>query len=148
MMKKLILPLFLFAAMSATAQTTIAEVFKQMPDSLLPYLSKNNRLDMIDFMEAGMKAEVTNLLDGTSTMNTLSSDSLSIKMNDCMTVTLRLVERDSTVVEMRQTYKISEDQEQTVVRYYSTSWYPLTKKSVLHSSLLRRDDDVFSRRHF
>lgn len=147
-MKKLILPLFLFAAMSATAQTTIAEVFKQMPDSLLPYLSKNNRLDMIDFMEAGMKAEVTNLLDGTSTMNTLSSDSLSIKMNDCMTVTLRLVERDSTVVEMRQTYKISEDQEQTVVRYYSTSWYPLTKKSVLHSSLLRRDDDVFSRRHF
>ncbi|MBR6998224.1 MAG: DUF3256 family protein, partial [Prevotella sp.] len=42
----------------------MADLFKAMPDSLMPYLTKNNRLDMIDFMEANMKAEITNQLEG------------------------------------------------------------------------------------
>ena len=37
----------------------IRDVFKQMPDSLMPYLTGNNRLDFIDFMDSNMKASVT-----------------------------------------------------------------------------------------
>ena len=35
---------------------TAADIFRQLPDSLTPYLSQNNRLDMLDFMSANMQA--------------------------------------------------------------------------------------------
>ena len=60
----------------SAAQQTISEVFREMPDSLLPTLSKNNRLDMLDFMASGMKAEVTNRLGGRSEMTALTDDSM------------------------------------------------------------------------
>ena len=42
------------SAQPSVRQITIKEVFKAMPDSLIPYLSQNNRLDFIDFMESNM----------------------------------------------------------------------------------------------
>ncbi|MBQ9669163.1 MAG: DUF3256 family protein [Prevotella sp.] len=126
----------------------MAEVFKVMPDSLMPYLSTNNRLDMIDFMEAKMKAEVTNLLDGTTEMTALSDDSLSITMNERLRVDMRLTVRDSLVVEMTKTYTISEHQVEKVVQYYSTTWCPLSDLVSVSSTLLRRDEEVAEKPHF
>ena len=58
-MKRLI-PIFLLLTASvcvnAQQKPTMAAVFKEMPDSLFPYLTHNSRLDMLDFMEAKMKA--------------------------------------------------------------------------------------------
>jgi len=126
----------------------ISELFKEMPDSLLPYLTKNNRLDMMDFMEAGMPAKVTNRLGGTSTMTALTPDSLSITMNQSMQIGLCLIERDSTIIEMTRTYKISESQEENVVNYYSVSWLPLPITPVVTSTLLKRDDEIFAKPQF
>lgn len=56
----------------------IKEFFAQMPDSVAPHLSKNNRLDMMDFMDAKMKAEVTNKLGGKSEMTDMSSTYMRI----------------------------------------------------------------------
>ena len=121
----------------------MADVFKQMPDSLMPYLTKNNRLDMIDFMEARMKAEVTNMLDGKSEMTALADDSLSIRMSNTLRVGLRLVERDSTVIAFRKVYTVSDTQQMTVTHYFSTSWLPLPIPEEVSSTLIRRDEDVF-----
>ena len=57
--------LFLILTISGRAEDVrMKDVFRLMPDSLFPTLSANNRLDMIDFMDSQMKAEVTNLLGG------------------------------------------------------------------------------------
>ena len=58
--------LALSASQMSGQRLEIRDVFKQMPDSLMPYLSQNNRLDFIDFLDANMKAEVKNRLGGTS----------------------------------------------------------------------------------
>ena len=82
----------IFCAISSTmpAQTTMAptmaEVLKQMPDSLLPYLTHNDKLDMIDYLEAKMKAEVTNKLDGKTTLDSLSSNYLRMTLNEAVTI--------------------------------------------------------------
>ena len=126
----------------------MADVFKQMPDSLMPYLTANNRLDMIDFMGAKMKAEVTNALEGTSEMTFLSDDSLSIRMNACLRIDMRLTVRDSLVVELAKTYKLNGRREEKLVQYFSASWWPLSAPILISSSLTKGDDEVFDNPHF
>ena len=116
-MKKLLIFALLFCSqLSLQAQTdslNIREVFKLMPDSLLPYLTQNNRLDMIDFMEAKMKAAVDNQLGGESEMTYLSDDSLCIKMNESMTLELKMLrDEQEPIVFMKRTYQITERQKQ------------------------------------
>lgn len=95
MIKKILLGILLmYPAFTISAQT-LKDAFVNMPDSLLPSLSHNNRLDMIDFINSGMKAEVTNLFDGKSSMSMLNDRYLKIQLNDYVSVEMMLF-TDST----------------------------------------------------
>ena len=89
------LALFLCMALSLSASAgdgiTLRDVFRQMPDSLMPTLTQNNRLDFLDFLDAGMKAEVKNRLGGTSVMMTLTADSLSLQVSPALRVDMLLL---------------------------------------------------------
>lgn len=153
-MKKILLLTMLWTALSVSAQYKIGDLLKVMPDSLIPVLSKNNRLDMIDFLEAKMKAEVNNLLDGRSEMTALSDDSLSIKVSDALQVDFylqdALEEYDSCrqVVCMVQTYRLATSSEmETCVSYYSVRWNPLSHPRVPapivpRSTVMQHDEKV------
>lgn len=68
-MKRLLFSfLLLLSAAWVSAQTDINNVFVYMPDSLLPLLTRNDRLDLLDYHKAGMEARVTNLMGGTTTL--------------------------------------------------------------------------------
>ena len=68
-MKRLLFSfLLLLSAAWASAQTDINVVFVSMPDSLLPLLTRNDRLDLLDYHKAGMEARVTNQMGGTTTL--------------------------------------------------------------------------------
>lgn len=144
-MKRILnLCLFLFSMVSVFADTPkIGELFKLMPDSLMPYLTKNNRLDMIDFREAGMKAEVNNLLEGISTMTYLSDDSLCVKMSDALRIDMKLIVKgDNLLVRVQKTYNYNKCQTEEIVSLYTPDWQlvdTLTKSSFL----LKRDEELF-----
>lgn len=150
---------FLFCALTIGAQTTtIADLFKVMPDSLMPLLTQNNRLDMIDFMDAKMKARVTNKLEGESEMTALTADSLSIRMSSAMQIDLKLVpteeEYDSChqVIRMETVYRLSTiDATESRVVFFTTHWRPLpdnkkgSSQTILEKSpILKNDEKVFS----
>lgn len=68
-MKRLLFSfLLLLSAASAGAQRNINTVFLSLPDSLLPLLTHNDRLDLLDYHKAGMESRVTNSLGGTTTL--------------------------------------------------------------------------------
>ena len=76
-MKKFLLTITFFLPTFCMAQhsdLSVRDALKLMPDSLVPYLSLNNRLDMVDFMDAKMRAAVDNSLGGESEMTFLSDD--------------------------------------------------------------------------
>lgn len=51
----LVLVAIVLSTFDAAAQRQdMRDVFKHMPDSVLGYLSENNRLDMIDFIDSKM----------------------------------------------------------------------------------------------
>ena len=69
----------------------LRDAFRQMPDSVMPTLTQNNRLDCLDFLDAGMKAEVRNRLGGTSVMTALTPDSLSLQVSPALRVDMLLL---------------------------------------------------------
>lgn len=158
--RMIVLPFSFF--ISTSQAQTISDVFKAMPDSLTPYLTTNNRLDLLDFMEAKMKAVVNNELGGETEMTFLSDDSLCVKMNDALTFELKLEKSvsntqsqvldsadsaDSVVICLKKTYKTTGHQKEVITQRFSSSWCPVSKPSVT-STLLRRDDEVFDKPYF
>ena len=103
----------------------LEEIFRQIPDSLTPYLSQNNRLDFIDFMESHMKAEVRNRLGGISEMTALTADSLSIRMSEALRIDMLLLTPVEPVDSSRQVV--------CVVSTYGTDSLGLESRTVYFS---------------
>lgn len=83
-------------AASLTAQEA-KQVFVNMPDSILPLLTKINREDCIDFLESNMKAVVKNRFDQQSEMTRLTGDYISMDITPQSTFQLKLLPiNDST----------------------------------------------------
>ena len=156
---------WLLALSSASAQDMkMRDVFRQMPDSLMPYLTHNNRLDFIDFLDSNMKAEVKNLLGGTSEMTSLADDSLSIRMSETSKLDLLLlplqqpVDSMTQVVVMIETFVVDSIYGESQIRYYSPQWLPLQHQPMLSEeqgkrinehtlqNILKRDDKVLNKR--
>lgn len=114
------------------------DVFKQIPDSLVPYLSQNNRLDFIDFLDSNMKAEVRNKLGGMSEMTALTDDSLSIRMSNALQVDMLLLKLDQPVDSIQQVVVFSQAfladsvYRDSKVLFYTPDWKLLTKEIPLN----------------
>lgn len=76
----------------AASNATMKAVFSEMPDSLIPYISRNNRLDMVDFIESNMKAEVTNTLNGKTELLAITDNYLKLQLNDAVVVEMKLLD--------------------------------------------------------
>lgn len=77
-MKSLFLLFFLlFSSVHIDAQgIRMRDLFAAMPDSLMPFVTRNNRLDCIDFMENHMEARVRNRLEQYVELKALTADYL------------------------------------------------------------------------
>ena len=155
-MKKTILALLVAATFSqASAQSIqIRDAFREMPDSLMPYLSKNNRLDFIDFLDSGMKAEVRTQLGGTSQMLSIGSDSLTIQMNPSLRVDMIAID---SVVAVVETFLVDSIYGESRVHYYSATWQPIVQpvlpeaqqqriKRLELQNIVKRDEDLLKKR--
>ena len=156
MIKNAILALLVAATFSqASAQSVnMRNAFREMPDSLMPYLSKNNRLDFIDFLDSGMKAEVKNQLGGTSHMLSIADDSLTIQMNPSLRVHMLAID---SVVAVVETFLVDSIYGESRVHYYSASWHPIAQPELSAAqqqrirrlelqNIVKRDDDLLKKR--
>ena len=106
------------------------DVFRQVPDSLFPYLSETNRLDFIDFLDSGMKAEVRNELGDTSEMTALTADSLSIRMSEALRVDMLLLKPEGAadscrIVCLVETFGTDSLSRQSIASFYTLHWQPI-----------------------
>lgn len=164
-MKKLSLLLLslLLLVLPLRAQPTIADAFGKMPLSLMPYLTLNNRLDLIDFVGANMEAKVTNLLGGQTRLKVLTADSLLLELSPKTTVVLRLlpvaeaVDSAHHVVCMVTTLQLSAGIYEQTARCFSLKWrelddgeLPADVAAILaryrRSTLLEWDDERLSKK--
>ena len=144
----------------ASAQMT--DYFREIPESLLPTLSVNNRLDMLDFMASNMKAEVTNRLGGKSEMTLLTDSTLTIRMSDALQVDMLLLKTmesgaDREVICLIETFGSDSLSRESTVRFFTDSWTLLKEPPLLSVSdqniisskkvqtILKRDDEILKK---
>lgn len=121
-MRKILLLLVLyFVAGSAFAQLRMRDVFASLPDSVLPLMTQNNRLDCIDFIENAMEARVKNRFDEYVILDSLTRDYLLLRTSESSVVEMKLLagEQDSLLCVNRTYCGPAMDSE---VRVYDMSW--------------------------
>ncbi len=148
MLKKLSLLLLSSMLTVFVSAQNMHEVFRQMPANIYPYLSKTNRLDFMDFIDANMKAEVNNELGSKSEMKELTSDYTDINLNGSSNLQLKLLPTDSAkVICMVSTYYGPEADSN--IRFFDSKWCPIQVDVKIPSvdKFFRRPDTVSVERY-
>ena len=110
-----------FFLLSSFSQTRIRDIYAEAPDSIFPLLTKNNRLDQIDFRENNMQAVVKNKYDDRVELLVLTDKYLKLQLSDHCIVEMRLLS-DSTFC-MVQTY--SAPAPDSHIRFFDAAWNEL-----------------------
>ena len=144
-MRRLVFFLFILSMFNVqcsilNAQTRIRDIYAEAPDSIFPLLTKNNRLDQIDFRENNMKADVKNKFEDHSELLILSERYLKLQLSKHCIVEMRLL-NDSTFC-MVQTYNAPASDSQ--IRLFDTSWneLPQTVERPSVDEFLSEDVDI------
>ena len=122
-----IFSLLLFAWLRGFAQPTAGplakDVLKSMPADVIPLLTHNNILDMIDFLKASCKAEVTNRMNGKSEMTVLNDCFTSIRITPSNTIDIKLLPLKSggTLIYVVSTCK-TDSLTDSSVKVYTDKW--------------------------
>lgn len=157
LMKRILLFIFWGVTTQVFSQTKInmIQVFKQMPDSVIGYLSENNRLDMIDFMEADMESVVTNKLDGNTKLICADSSYIKLQLNKAVELEMKLLPYDgetkdssSYVVCLVSTYGVN--LKESKVKFYTAKWneidIPNPLEKLNYKKLLVKSDTLSNKR--
>ncbi len=115
---------FVITASITTSAQGMHDLVRNMPDSILPLLTHNNRLDFIDFIDSNMKAELPNRLGGKSEMTTISNDYTNIRLSKHSEVSIKLLPHgNDSVICLVRTY--SAKASDSSISFFSTTWEPL-----------------------
>ena len=121
-MKRTALIVFLLALASGiSAQLRMRDIFAQLPDSVLPLTTRNNRLDCIDFIENGMEARVKNLFDDQVVLDSLTEDFMVLRTSEASCVEMKLfAEGTDTLICVNRIYMgpVADSE----VKVFDTSW--------------------------
>ncbi len=123
------LPLIITLALGQALQAQkMRDVFAAMPDSVLGIMTKNNRLDCIDFIENDMEAKVRNRFDGFSVLKALTVDYLDLQLTPNCRVEMKLLPAEDTLNYICVARTYSGPVTETKVALYAPDWNVLPEE--------------------
>ncbi|MDE5629052.1 MAG: DUF3256 family protein [Muribaculaceae bacterium] len=85
---------------------TAADFFKQAPQSVIPVLAVNTRLDMLDYYNSGMFTPVANRVNGKSTLSKVDDMHLKVELSENSSLQLAVIPmKKDTVIAVIETVK-------------------------------------------
>ncbi len=103
----------------------MAAVFISMPDQNIPQLENAWRKDLVDLYKSGKEARLKNTMNGFSSLDSLTSDYLSLKATERSTIEMKLLPlvNNTNVICMVRTVNgpVADSQ----VEFFTTDWEPL-----------------------
>lgn len=100
------------------------EVWLSMPDSLVGYLNKSKRIEAMDYRDMGLKLDVRNLLNGSTLVDTLTADFISVSLNKSSRLQMKLLPReaDTLVCVVKTIWGPAAD---SSIGFYTLQWVPV-----------------------
>lgn len=126
----LIFILSLFVAGTGVAQEA-KQAFVNMPDSILPLLTKINREDCIDFLEYKMKAVVKNRFDKESEMTALTDDYVAMSLTPQSTFEMKLLPLSDTTRLICTVQTVCSRACDSRLSFYTADWSPLPSSAYI-----------------
>lgn len=123
-MKKYFSTFVLLIVMQMVSAQTMHGLFVEMPDSLLPLLTTNDRKDCIDFLDAGMRAVVTNRLDGKSELLAINDSFMHLKTTASSYMQMRLLPLADGGSVLCLVNGVKAEACNGSVRFYTLGWQP------------------------
>lgn len=84
----------LLLPVATAAQQALRSQLQTIPDSLLTYLTRNDMLDLIDYRDSGINAEVSNRLGGRSRLTTLTDSVAVFELNEACRMSVVMLATD------------------------------------------------------
>lgn len=130
-MKKLFVFLWVVLLVTSVQAKSLKDLWVSMPDSLLPTLDRNLRLELVELEEMGVKPNVKNLLGEECDMDTLTNDYLECttsKVARLQMIYLPSSAEDSVLCVIKTFRAPSKESE---IRFYDQGWRQLPISSYL-----------------
>ncbi len=128
-MNKLRTYILLFSSLCAlrVGAQSMEELLVSMPESLTPYLTTNQKKEMVESLKLGVTTSVDNQLHGTSSLDTLTTDYCRVSLSSARElhiVRLPSTEGDSIVCVV-DTYHAP--QAESKVSFFTLAWRPISE---------------------
>lgn len=133
--------LVMLSCMASQAKN-IREIWLSMPDSLISYLDKNKRIEMVDYIDMKVRADVKNSLEGSSVMDTLTHDFLQVTLNEACTLQMRILptENGDTVFCLTKTLRGPLAESETSI--YDQDWQKIKALDFSSQELIDKPDTM------
>jgi hypothetical protein len=120
-------------AKTAQKLPAAAGIFTEAPDSIVPLLTRNTRLDMLDYFHSNIDRASSNIYDGSSQVVAEDSCQITIDMSEASDLQIaRLVGKADDVIMVIET--VATPARDSQVRFFNADWSPL-KQSPLTVSI-------------
>lgn len=123
--------LFFLLVVSLVQAQKMRDVFAEMPDDVLRVMTKNNRLDCIDFIENNMTTKVRNRLEGFSELKRLTSDYLDLSLTERTRVEMKLLPIADSLNIIAVVKTFSGPMKMSTLTLYDAEWKRLPQKDYI-----------------
>ncbi len=135
-MKKILFLIIAFIFCTELSAQNMRTLFVEMPDSLLPLLSKINREDCVDFLDAGMRARVKNILGEYSELLVFNENFLHLKTSNSGSMQVKLLPSESDTV-VCVINSVCAEACSSRISFYTPQWQQLNKDNLFKTPLIR-----------
>ena len=112
---------------------TVAEIWKTMPDTIVPYLDPQQRQEMPSYASMHVDGSVDNLLEGKCRMDTLTNSYAHIRLNATKSLQLKLlpISNQDSIICLVETWLADSDHKASIptgestIRFFSQDWKEL-----------------------
>lgn len=130
-MKRISIIIFLMLMAISVHAADLRTLFIGMPDSIMPTLTKSDRMDFLDYMDSGMRARVRNKLGGESVMTAFSDHSLSIVTSRSGRLEMALYPRKDGTNVICIIKTVTAHYDDSSLSFYNEDWTPIDGKSLI-----------------
>ena len=125
-MKQILSLVLIWMSVGVMCAQDMKAVFIQMPDSIVPLLTKVNREDCVDFLASNMAAKVKNRFDKQAELKVMTDDYLQMQLTEVSSMEMKLIPLNDSVkvICMVKTYCASACDSE--IRFYTTDWKELS----------------------